>query len=127
MTPGIAFAMQAGSKPLLTLDNISLAWPVYHRLSFFDGMPEAGDPVVLERDVAHPSGERGISVTTSAGETLGYVTNQHFAALDWALKRAGAVDARISEVNLAVVNGKRVPGWGAFRIDTKIYEQRGLV
>ncbi len=127
-TSGVSLAAAAtGSKPILSLDAIPIAWPVYHRLEAFGRMPQAGEPVVLERDVPHPSGERGIAVYLGTGEKIGHITNQHKAALDWALQRAGTVEAHIAAVDTAVVNRKAVPGWGAFRIDVAIHEGIGLV
>lgn len=126
-TSSVSLAAASESKPLLTLDGVPIAWPVYHRLAAFGRMPQEGEPVVLERDVTHPSGDRGIAVYLGTGEKIGYVTNQHHAALDWAMKRASTVDARLSNVDIAVVNRKAVPGWGAFRIDVTIHEGAGLV
>jgi len=130
-TPGIGLAANmaasTGAKPILSLNDVPIAWPVYHRLAAFGAMPEAGDRVSLERDVPHPSEERGIAVRLSSGDKLGYITNQHHAALDWALQRAGRVDARIEAINEPVVRGKTIPGWGAFRISVKIYEGAAFV
>lgn len=111
-----------GSKSILTLGSVPIAWPLYYRLENFELTPRVGSEVFLTRDVAHPSRERGISVALASGETLGYVTEQHHAALDWALQRAGRVDARIMAVDEPVVRGRRVPGWGAFRISVDIRE-----
>ena len=117
-----AAAETKGPKPLLFLANVPVAWPVYHRLASFERMPQVGEPVVLERDTPHPSGHRGITIFLPTGEKLGYVTNQHQAALDWALQRAGTVDARIVQVNEPVVSGKRIPGWGAFHVAITIHQ-----
>jgi len=126
-TPGLALAADmasapTGAKPILTLADVPLAWPVYHRLASFDTMPRAGETVYLERDMPHPSGDRGITVFLSSGEKLGYVTNQNHAALDWALKRSARVDAQIVVVNEPVVRGRSVPGWGAYHISVVAHE-----
>lgn len=130
-TPGIGLAANAapatGAKPILSLTDVPIAWPVYHRLAAFGAMPEAGDRVSMERDVPHPSDERGIAVFLASGDKLGYVTNQHYAALNWALQRAGRVDARIEAINEPVVRGKAIPGWGAFRISVNVYEGSAFV
>jgi|GEM_PF-5038371 len=112
----------AGPNPLLFLGNVPLAWPSYHRLASFERMPQSGESVVIQRDVPHPSGKRGIAVSLATGEKLGYITDQNASALDWALQRAGTVDARIVSVNEPVVRGKRVPGWGAFHIAVTIHQ-----
>ena len=112
-----------GSEPILSLDSVPLSWPVYHRLMTSDDMPEIGSPLFFERDVRHPSGEWGIVVYMQSGnEKLGFVTRQHHAALDWALVRAGRIDARITQVNEPVVRGRRVPGWGSFHISVKVWD-----
>ena len=117
-----ADAKAAGPKPLLFLGNVPVAWPVYHRLAAFERMPQVGEPVVLERDAPHPNDKRGIAIFLSSGEKIGYVTNQHQAALDWALRRAGTVDARIVSVNEPVISGKRIPGWGAFHVAITVHQ-----
>lgn len=128
-TPGIGLAADAaspaaaGPRSLLTLANVPLAWPLYHRTAGGgDPVPERGARVFLERDTAHPSGERGIAVYRKSGEQLGFVTDRHHAALDWALKRSDRVEARIVAVDEPVVRARRVPGWGAFRISVDAYE-----
>ena len=130
-TSGIGLAANAatatGAKPILSLTDVPIAWPVYHRLGAFGALPEAGDRVSLERDAPHPSDDRGIAVFLASGDKLGYITNQHYAALNWALQRAGRVDARIEAINEPVVRGKAVPGWGAFRISVKAYEGAAYV
>ena len=121
-TPGIAFAADAttadpaGPRPFFNLPDVPLAWPLYHSAAHFGSMPKKGIRVFLERDVAHPSGGRGIAVFARSGETLGYVTDRHHAALDWALKRAGRIDAKLVAIDEPVVRNRRVPGWGGFRI-----------
>ncbi len=85
-------------------------------------MPKQGDAVFLERDTLHPSGHRGITVFLPSGEKLGYVTNQHHAALDWAMQRSNRIDAHVAAVNEPVIRGKRVPGWGAFHIAVTLHE-----
>jgi len=132
-TPGLGLAAHAataadGAKPILKLDAVPLAWPVYHRLMTLEDMPDIGAPLFLERDVRHPSGDRGIVVYMQSGnEKLGFVTDQHHAALDWALQRAGRIDARIAAVDEPVVRGQRVPGWGAFHISVAAYEEVAAV
>jgi len=130
-TPGLALAAdatmaeRAGPSPFFNLPDVPLAWPLYHSAAHRDSMPEVGASVYLERDVVHPSGDRGIAVFAKSGEALGYVTGGHFAAIDWAMKRAGRVDAKLVAVDEPVVRGRRIPGWGAFRISVAAHlEQR---
>lgn len=127
ISPVSAFAAQGGPSPLLSLTGVPLAWPLYHRLGASDGIALAGDRVVLERDVAHPSGRRGIAVHRLSGETIGFVTDRHHGAIDWAMQRGGAVEAEITAVDRPVVAGKRVPGWGGYRIDITVDERAALV
>ncbi len=126
-TPGIALAATKDAKPLLALDNVPLAWPTYHKLASFDAMPQAGDEVVLEADKWHPANYTGIAVYTKQGEKIGYVTNQNVAALDWAMKNGSTVEAKIAAIDVPVVRSKRVPGWGAFKIDVSVKNKAALV
>ncbi len=126
-TPGLAFAATKDAKPLLALGNVPLAWPMYHKIESFDKMPKPGDEVVLEADKWHPANYTGIAVYTKQGEKIGYVTNQNFAALDWAMKNGSTVDAKIAAIDVPVVRNKRVPGWGAFKIDVSVQNKVALV
>jgi hypothetical protein len=125
--PGISLAASSGTKPLLTLWDAALAWPEFHRLASFEAMPAEGDRVFLEGDVHHPNGGRGIAVMLRSGEPLGFVTNQHHAALNWAMQRSADIDARISTVRAATGREGRVPGWGAYRVDIVVREQAAFV
>ena len=111
---------QPRDEVILQLNSIPVEWPQYHRIDSFAYKPQVGDSLKLVSEARENNEEEAIAVYTMDSKRLGYISQRHNVSLTRAMQRGGQQHAEIKMIAAPYVEGKKVQGWGAFRIDVEV-------
>lgn len=126
MGAGVTVAAPRKAAPLLSLENVALAWPMYQRLESFDVPPAIGDSVMLERG-GKPFDTDAVIVRDMMGARLGTVARKDAPEIAHAMDRGGRVKAHISAIEHPMVKAARLPGWGHLLIAVEVEKRDGAI